>query len=61
MFFSANSVQILQFNILELRGEFHPHTSSYIKCLIFCVTVKPKYVQIRYRCVEAKGRVQKSV
>ena len=24
-------VPILYFNILALRGEFHPHTSSYIK------------------------------
>ena len=29
--FSAKSVPILQFNILALRGEFHPHTSSHSK------------------------------
>ena len=28
---SAKSVAILQFNNLALRGEFHPHTSSYEK------------------------------
>ena len=31
MFFSAKSVPILQFNVLALRGEFHPHTSSYFQ------------------------------
>ena len=29
--FSAKSVPILQFRILALRGEFHPHTSSKVQ------------------------------
>ena len=50
--FSAKSVPILQFNILALRGEFHPHTSSSNKKIMdffkldFCSSISHNFINI---------------